>query len=233
MPSRPPSRSAIERGWRREFAPTARASYDLLMNRLSAFAALLLGFALALPAAAQPKDSGKPDAPHKEGEYQGVKPGASEFKPKKSKVPTLTWVGFLPRADGSSRVFVQLNREVDYDQALDDKGVLHVTLAGARFGSRNARRRLDTSYFDTPLSVMTSGQVRKARARKGRPGHRAGIEFRFQFKTPADAQQAQISMQKEADGYHYLYLDFGPAKERPERGNGREDAVDSGDDVAP
>jgi len=203
------------------------------MKRLSAFAALFLGLALALPARAEPKDAAKSDGPHKEGEYQGVKPGASDVKPSKSKVPTVTWVGFLPRADGTSRVFMQLNRDVEYEQSLDDKGVLHVTLVGARFGSRNARRRLDTSFFDTSLSVMTSNRSRKVRARKGRAGQKAGIEFRFQFKTPADAQQAQVSLQKEADGYQYLYLDFGPAKERPERGSSSDDAVESGDDVAP
>ena len=208
------------------------------MKCLSAFAALILGLALSAPAMAQPKgeaaDPETSDAPRKEGEYQGVKPGESEAKPKSSRRPTVTWVGFQARADGTSRVFMQLNREVEYEQTLDDKGALHVTVVGARFGSRNARRRIDTTFFDSAMASMSSRRARRSRARKGRAAQKAGLRFSVRFKTPADAQQAQISLQKESDGYHYLYLDFTPAKERPDTSAGADESrPTTGDDIAP
>jgi hypothetical protein len=141
----------------------------------------------------------------------------------------LTWVGYQPKAGGGSRFFVQLNVGAEYEQALDEKNVLHVWIKGVKYGTRNARRRLDTHFFDTPVAMVTSHRVRKRRARRGKPAEPRGIRLDFRFKDPVDAGQAQIALNKEPDGFHYLYLDFAPAKERPDTTN----KADGEDDVAP
>ncbi|MBT8493673.1 MAG: hypothetical protein KJO07_11485 [Deltaproteobacteria bacterium] len=192
------------------------------MLRLLAFAGLGLLIAGSSPALAQ-KRGKKDDGPRREGEYQGVKPGESGYKPKRTRYPRITWVGFIPKADGSSRFFVQLNQDAEYEQRLDDKGVLHLTVAGGRFAKRNTRRRLDTRFFDTAVATVRSKRARRRRARKGRPAQKSGVVLSFRFKTADDAQQAQASMSKAEDGYTYLYLDFSPAKERAD------DSGDSGE----
>lgn len=176
---------------------------------------------------------------HKEGEYGGVTPGLVyryrfELDKKASKRVqrlvkrrtnrrakrrlTVSWVGFQPRSGSGSRVFVQLNRDAVYTQRVE-KSVLIVTVEGARLGSRNARRRIDTRFFDTPIMMISSKRVRRRRARKDRPAQKAGVAFYIQFKNPADAAQAQASLGKLEDGYYYLNLDFGPATALPKSGS--------------
>ncbi len=168
---------------------------------------------------------------HKEGEYGGVTPGlvyryGFELEKKADKRVqrlvkrrtnrrarrrlTVSWVGFQPRPGGASRVFIQLNREAVYTQRVD-KNVLVVTVEGARHGSRNARRRIETRYFDTSIMLISSKRVRRRRAHKGRPAQSGGVAFYIQFKNPSDARQAQARLGKLEDGYYYLNLDFGPA----------------------
>lgn len=156
---------------------------------------------------------------HKEGEYGGVTPGVTnpysgKHKNKKRKVKntrrnTLYVLGFQKKGGGSARVFAQLSRDVEYDQWVD-KNVLYVVIEGLYHRNRNARRRLDVRYFDTSLLMITNKRVSAARAKGDRPAHKRGIRLAIEFKNPNDARAAQASVQKEADGFYYLYLDFGP-----------------------
>lgn len=173
---------------------------------------------------------------HKEGEYGGVTPGVIyryrfELEKKGSKRVErrvkvrknrraksrlrVSWVGFQPRAGGSSRVFFQLNREATYTQMVD-KNVLVVTIEGARYGSRNSRRKIETRFFDTAIHRITTKRVRSRRARKGKPARKGGIAFYIHFKNPVDAKQASAELKKsDSDGYYYLNLDFGPGTALP------------------
>jgi len=152
------------------------------------------------------RTSSQAPQPNKEGEYGGVTPGKSTLKGTKRK-NQVSWIGFQPQADGSTRLFVQLSNDVEFSQEVR-KGVLVVHLDGARYRNRNAQRRLDTRFFATTLRQVTSRRVGKRRARGDRPARTAGIEVRIQFKDPQQARVANAEMVREKDGFHYLFLDF-------------------------
>lgn len=162
---------------------------------------------------ARSRDEPKAPAPHAEGEYGGVVPGKSPFR--KRRRDTMTWIGFQPRADGSSLLFIQLTNELSYEQEVD-KGFLVIRLAGAKYGDKNSRRRLDVRFFDTLLAQVTSKRVPARRAReagkggKARPAQRAGIEVRVEFKDRKDARPGTASLRTDKDGFSYLLFEFGP-----------------------
>jgi hypothetical protein len=183
-----------------------------------ALAALLLA---AAPALAAPGDkAGKGDkgdddsgamAPpaqvKKEGDYGGVTPAEASTKAKRPRRKKgLQWIGFQPR-EGGGRVFVMAGEEMPYSQAVAG-GALLVELPGARFGSRNATRPLDTRFFGSTVARIVPRRVGARRAGKGQPAHKAGVELRIEFKNPADAAEATVSAKVEQDGYFYVYLDF-------------------------
>lgn len=160
---------------------------------------------------------------HKEGEYGGVTPGViypyddKDFK-NRIKRPTnsgkrknrVTWVGFQPQDDGTSRVFIQLTSELEYTQAVvGDR--LEVHLPGARLANANARRRLDTTQFETSISEVKAQRVAGRRGKKDQPGRSAGVAVTVRFKDAGAARQGTASINKEQDGYYYLFLDFGAA----------------------
>jgi hypothetical protein len=141
--------------------------------------------------------------------YGGVNPG--EGTSRKPRRPNrLTWVGFQPKDDGTSTLFLQLTSEVPFTQEVKN-GKLLVRLEGARFANANARRRLDTRFFETALQQVTSRAVPKRRARGDEPARAAGVELTISFKQPEDAREARAEMRQEADGYYYIYLNFGAA----------------------
>lgn len=168
---------------------------------------------------------------HEAGEYGGVTPGVlypySNFKTWKRPFnrhatrgrPRLTWVGFQPKKDGSARVFFQLTRDTPVSQRLE-KGVLIVTLEGARFRRRNTRRKLDTRYFDTAIFGIKARRVHARRAHKDRPARKAGIEVRITFKNAADAREGKISRAVLKDKFSYVFLDFGPGTPAAKSSNG-------------
>ena len=159
---------------------------------------------------------------NRKGTYSGVKPGKSDAKNRVRRKNLVTWVGFQPRDSGRSRVFVQLTSQVPYDQHVEGDTLI-VTLAGARFGSANARRFLDTRFFDTALARVDADRARRKgkRKRRGR-----GVEIRIKFKNPGDTAGASASMTtSEADGYTYLFLDFHAPSAAAPRKDEREEGV--------
>jgi hypothetical protein len=181
--------------------------------RAAVVAAILLAGA---PALAQEQE-------HREGEYGGVTPGekpSPDEKPQaKHKRPPpkdeLTWIGFQAKEGGGGELFFQAPAAFTVSQHVE-KGHLIVVLEGLHRQIKNARRPLDTRYFDTPIARVTATPRKK------------GIEVRVAFKNPKDAHEAQVRTATEADGKFYAYLDFGPGG-----GAGHVDVKPSEPDTAP
>lgn len=166
--------------------------------------ALLLLVLMASPALAQ-------KAPHKEGEYGGVTPGQAPDREPGKKAPrkpprgTLSWIGFEAKSGGAS-VFFQSVAPFEATQHVEGATlVVHLDLT--RLGS-NTWRPIDTRFFDNPLARISAKKVRAARAAKGRPARKAGIEVRIQFKNPADVREGAMRTETGPDGMHYVYLTF-------------------------
>ncbi len=157
-------------------------------------------------------DEPEPAAPVKanpEGEYTGVAPGKPKGEAKKVKKPsrpTVTWVGFQPLAAGASRVFLQLSTAPSYDQEVVGKELV-VSLADFRVETRNDTRPLDTRFFGRAVARVSAKPARI----KGKKGKRGGVEVHVEFKDGTAARQADAHVEQGPDGFHYLYLDFGPA----------------------
>lgn len=144
------------------------------------------------------------------GDYGGVTPGEKNTSRKSKRPNRVTWVGFQVKDDGTSTLFVQLTSEVPFTQEVAG-GKLLVRLEGARYANRNARRRLDTRFFETALQQVTSRAVSRRRARGDQPARPAGVELTVAFKNAEDAREARAELRQEQDGYYYLYLSFGAA----------------------
>jgi hypothetical protein len=154
---------------------------------------LLLIVALASPVFAD-------TAQHKEGEYGGVVPGQrpeTPTKPAKPKRPppkgTLTWIGFEAK-DGGAQLFFQSVGAFEVTQKVSG-GTLVVTLNLSRLHA-NTWRKIDTRFFDNPLSGVVA-------RKKGR-----GIEVKISFKNAKDLREGTIKTATEADGMYYAYLSF-------------------------
>lgn len=159
------------------------------------------------PAQAQP-------VVRKEGEYTGVRPGqpSPELKRRPLRKGTLSWIGFQPK-DGGAEVFLQSPSKLEVEQRLEG-ATLVVHLAGLTGLVANARRPIDTRFFDNPLARIAAKTVR----RKGK----RGVEVRIWFKNPRQAKQATLRMATEADGLSYAYLSFPEGAEEAEGSEGAE-----------
>lgn len=173
------------------------------------------------PVAAQPDVSDLPDdlpaegdKVRREGEYGGVQPGAGDSadkgKPRRPPAKkTLLWIGFTAKEGGASELFFQAVEPFSVRQRVEGK-VLVVLLEGLKAQARNTRRPLDTRFFETSLARVTARKVGARRARKGKPGHAAGIEVRIAFKDARDLREAAVRSDTGADQLFYAHLDFAP-----------------------
>jgi hypothetical protein len=170
------------------------------MRRALGLALLLV---LAGPASAQ-----NAPVPHREGDYGGVTPGQKPEKPRKLPARgTLSWIGF-EATGGGAKVFFQSPGAFEVSQRVEGSTlVVHLDLP--RMGA-NTGRRIDTRFFENPLSGIDARRVRKSA--KGA----AGIEVKIQFKNPLDARAASLSTKTEADGLFYAYLTFPQGTALPE-----------------
>ena len=138
--------------------------------------------------------------------YHGTRPGAGNTLPRVDELKGMpgtwvTWPGFIMLPDGSSRVFLQTTKPLEYKRN-DKQKRTTLTLKGAEVFLKNNRNPLVTIHFNTP--------VRRAylKPRKG------SVEFVLEMKVAATASIAQFADQ---DGYHYLFVDF-PAGQYPTGG---------------
>lgn len=155
-----------------------------------------------------------PDSIRLEGEYRGVIPGQTQVDDKgrpvkRAKAGTLSWVGFIGEA-GTAKIFLQAPNEFGFSQHVEGRTIV-VHLEGLKRLGRQVRRPLYTQHFDTPVEKITVKKVSGRKARKGKPGRKAGIEVRIQVQNAADAREAAARTQLESDGNFYLYLDVGPS----------------------
>lgn len=138
--------------------------------------------------------------------YHGVKPGTGNTLPRVEEIKNLagtwvTWPGFIMLPDGSSRIFLQTTRPVEYKRT-DKKKRTTLRLTKAEVFLKNNRNPLVTIHFNTP--------VRRAYLKRGR----GAVDFVIEMKVDATASIAQFADQ---DGYHYLFVDF-PAGRYPTGG---------------
>jgi len=136
---------------------------------------------------------------HKEGEYEGVRPGEAAPHVKKKAAPakrTLNWIGFEAK-DGGATVFLQAAQPFEITQHVEG-ATLVANVALPRMGA-NDWRNIDTRFFENPLSGIVA-----------KMGKKGGIEVRFAFKTASDAKEAAVRTNTEADGQFYVYLSFPP-----------------------
>lgn len=147
------------------------------------------------------------------GEYSGVEPGQDAppgHRPRRGKYPLVTWVGFQPQEGGSSRVFIQIDRDVQHHESVRN-GALVVTLDGARYANTNARRFLDTRFFESAVERITSQPIRR------RKGSRGGIEIAIRFKNAGDARAMEPAKNIGKDGMVYLVFEVGPPGAAPSK----------------
>lgn len=131
--------------------------------------------------------------------YTGVCPGKSSVPDGIAAQPggaaLVTWPGFQQLANGGSRVFIQTS--VPVNPTLGREGsTLQVTLPGVSLPPGNARRPLDTSFFNTPVKSV------HAKVRKG-----AGVVIEVELRSKASVSPS-LHSEKAANGYFFVYLDF-------------------------
>lgn len=185
------------------------------MRRIAAVAAAVVSLSLGVAGAvAGPGDDG---THHEEGQYGGVNPtGTPSPDAKLTRPPahTLGWVGFAAK-DGAGEVFFQAAQPFQLTQRVEGGAVI-VTIDGLTKLTRNVRRPLDTRFFDAPIDRITAKAVKKARARKGHPGHPAGVEVRIAFRAGTPVSEGVVRTATEKDGLYYAYLTFAAAAPAPE-----------------
>lgn len=137
-------------------------------------------------------------APNPIGYYSGVSVAGNQTPPHPApklgtKPSLLTWTGFERTANGS-RVFVQLSSAPNY--SISQKGsTITIRLRNTKVNVRNNLRRLDLSYFKTP--------VRSVRVR--RKGRDAVLTIVLKNDTPGEAG---VVDGKAGSGYKLLVVDF-------------------------
>ncbi|MEZ4335934.1 MAG: hypothetical protein R3B82_04840 [Sandaracinaceae bacterium] len=187
-------------------------------KRLFFVAALTSG--LAAPAAAQdPTESDTPRArveasvpPRPLGVYDGVEPGEAQPPPAYRRVvrrergrrPSriLTWPGFAPLGDGSSRFFIQTTQPMQPELLVEDGRVV-VLFRNTTIHVRNSGRWLETRFFNTP--------VMRARLERRRRDMALVLVMRANAAvTPRIASEAAPG-----GNFHYTYIDFPPGDYAP------------------
>jgi hypothetical protein len=130
--------------------------------------------------------------------YVGVVPGSDTLPEGMAAAPggvaLVTWPGFQMLPDGGSRVFVQTSIEVTPELKREGDN-WQIILAGVALPPGNARRPLDTHYFNTPVkSVRTHAK-----------GQTVAVILDMRAKL-----KPNVRTERAANGYFFTYLDFPP-----------------------
>jgi hypothetical protein len=130
--------------------------------------------------------------------YTGVVPGSDTVTDNLAAQPggaaLVTWPGFQMLPDGGSRVFVQTSIEVTPELKREGQSDnWQVLLAHVALPPGNARRPLDTSFFNSPVkSVRTLARGQ---------GVAVILSMRAKLKPIVRTERAQ-------SGYFFTYLEF-------------------------
>lgn len=180
---------------------------------------IIASFALAVaaPAAAQDAPARPPQQrvvqPHPLGVYAGVEPGEAQPPPafgrvmrrqqrRRQRSLILTWPGFAPLGDGSSRFFIQTTEPMSPQVTVEDNRVV-VLFPNTTIHLRNSRRWLETRFFNTP--------VLRARLERRRRDMALVLVLREGVRvTPRVASEAA-----QGGNFHYTYIDFPPGDYAP------------------
>jgi hypothetical protein len=130
--------------------------------------------------------------------YVGVVPGSDTITENLAAAPgegaLVTWPGFQMMPDGGSRVFVQTSTEVTPELKRDGQSDnWQLLLGNVSLPAGNARRPLDTQFFNTPVkSVRTLSRGK---------GVAVMLVMRAKLKPIVRTERAQ-------SGYYFTYLEF-------------------------
>jgi hypothetical protein len=156
------------------------------------------------PGVDQPLDA--PAVQLKDGKYAGVVPGPEARNPlpqPKADPPRLVWTGFRMSGD-KSQIFLQTTRPVTFHLGEANKRrksprTLSVFLRSCRIHLKNNARRLDTSFFVTPVAGVSARQRRN------------DVELTIALKHPV---AAEARTEPGPDGSQFLVLEFPSAPAR-------------------
>jgi hypothetical protein len=132
--------------------------------------------------------------------YVGVVPGSDALPENLAAAPggaaLVTWPGFQMLPDGGSRVFVQTSTEVTPELKRDGNGDnWQLVLSGVALPQGNARRPLDTHFFNTPVKSVRT--------------HARGATVSLLLEMRAKLKPI-LRTERAANGYFFTYLDFPP-----------------------
>lgn len=129
--------------------------------------------------------------------YSGVTPGSDVLPEGIAAAPgqgaLVTWPGFQMMPGGGSRVFVQTTIEVTPELKRESNDGWQVFLPNVALPPGNARRPLDTHYFNTP--------VKSVRALTRGKGVAVLLDMRAKLAPTVRSERAQ-------NGYFFVYLEF-------------------------
>ncbi|MBN2716743.1 MAG: hypothetical protein JXX14_12895 [Deltaproteobacteria bacterium] len=132
-------------------------------------------------------------------EYRGARPGTGNPLPRVAELREkeglwITWPGFMMTDDGGSRVFLQTTGPLQYKIKAGKKKVV-MTFHNTSVFLYNNRNPLVTQHFNTPVARINLKKRKKT------------TELILSMKTEAAPSVSQLT---DADGYNYLFIDFGP-----------------------
>jgi hypothetical protein len=132
--------------------------------------------------------------------YTGVTPGSDVSPEGIAAAPgegaLVTWPGFQMLPTGGSRVFVQLSSEVTPELKREGEGWA-VALPGVALPAGNARRPLDTHFFNTPVKAVRT-------VARGK-----GVSVILDMRAKL---QPILRTERAPTGYFFVYLEFPPGQ---------------------
>lgn len=127
--------------------------------------------------------------------YDGVAPGSAvvpEGIAQPGGTALVTWPGFQMLPSGGSRVFIQLTVEVKPE--LKRVGAnWQLVLPGVALPPGNARRPLDTSFFNTPVATVRSKK------------HKNDVIVQLDMRAKV---APTLRTEKVSTGYFFVYVEF-------------------------
>jgi hypothetical protein len=149
-----------------------------------------------MPAAARPPSPEELREP-----YAGLSlaPQAKNpLPPPKEDPPSLIWTGFTPgEAGAGGEIFLQTTRRIEHDisvaKAVPGRSALLVVLRNTRIHARNNARKIDTSFFATPVNGVVARQRKR------------DVELVISLK---EAVAPQVRRQPGPDGSELIVLSF-------------------------
>ena len=167
----------------------------------------LLGAAPLARAQDDPPGTATTD-PHPEGQYGGVNPiapdAANKVKHKRGPArSTLHWVGFQ-QPGGATEIFLQAAEPFTVEQHVDGSALV-LRISGLTRLGPNARRPLDTRFFESPVVRIATRARKASRARKGHAAIKAGVDVTLAFRD-GKAVTGELRTAAGPDGMFYAYL---------------------------